>query len=96
MTITPEDVHLLAADARLAVTDEEMPGMIQYLENFLQEMNRMNELQLDGVPEFDFPEAFCCPLREDVAAKFDGRDDILSAAPHRDGDYYRVPRIMEG
>lgn len=95
MTITPEEVNVLALDARLKITPDEMPGMIQYLEKFLNEIKRMNELNLDGVPLFDFPEATSCPMREDIAVEYKYRDDILASAPLREGDYYRVARILE-
>lgn len=95
MSITPEEIRVLAADARLCITPEEMPGMVAYLGNFLTELERMNELDLEGVPLFDFAEATSCPMREDIAIEYPNRDDILASAPARDGDYYRVARILE-
>lgn len=95
MSITQDEVHVLAADARLKITPAEMPEIIGYLNNFLAEMERMNELDLEGVPLFDFAEATSCPVREDVVIEYKDRNDILAAAPAREGDYYRVARILE-
>jgi aspartyl/glutamyl-tRNA(Asn/Gln) amidotransferase C subunit len=94
MKITLEEIHALAMDARLKITHEEMPNIIQYMNNFLTEMERMSELEFKDAALFDFADA-SCPLREDDILEYPYRDDILSAAPNRAGDYYRVARILE-
>ena len=95
MPITPEEIHFLAAEAKLKITQEELPGIIQYMNEFLTEIERMNELDLENVPLFGFSEPDSCPMREDNIVKYPYRNDILTAAPNRDGDYYRVARILE-
>ena len=95
MSITPEVIHALAAEARLNITQEEMPDMQKYLNSFLAELERMNELELNNVPLFDYSEADSCPMREDEIVEYPHRGEILRAAPDREGDYYRVARILE-
>ena len=95
MSITPEEIHELAAKARLKITREEMRDITNYMNGFLAEIERMNELELKDIPLFDFAEARSCPMKEDKVVKYPHRDDILAAAPCREGDYYRVARILE-
>ena len=95
MSITPEEIRVLASEARLAVTQEEMPDILNYFNSFLTELERLTELDLKDVPLFDFNEASSCPMREDEIVEYPHRDDILTAAPEREGNYYRVARILE-
>jgi len=95
MQITPEEIHVLAAEARLKITQEEMPEIIEYIDGFLTELERMNELELKDVPLFDYKEIESCPMREDVIVDFPRRKDLLIAAPLREGNYFRVARILE-
>ena len=95
MSITHKEIYTLAADARLNITQEELPEIIQYMDGFLAGLERMSELELKDVPLFDFEEVGSCPMREDDIVKYPYRDSILAAAPDREGDYYRAARILE-
>ena len=95
MSITLKEIHALAAEARLNITQEELPKIIEYMDNFLTGLERMSELELKDIPLFDFEEVCSCPLREDNIVKYPYGEDILAAAPNRDGAYYRAARILE-
>jgi aspartyl/glutamyl-tRNA(Asn/Gln) amidotransferase C subunit len=86
---------LLAAGSRLEIKPEDAPGMLDYMRNFLRELNRMNRLDLANVREFDFHEDECVPLREDEARAFDAGDSILAESPGLCDGFVKVPRIME-
>jgi aspartyl/glutamyl-tRNA(Asn/Gln) amidotransferase C subunit len=93
MLITHEEIHILAAEAKLKITQEEMPAIIKYLCSFLAELERMNELELTDVPLFSFQEIDSCPMREDVIVDFPHSNDLLRAAPLLEGNYFRVSLI---
>ena len=95
MSITPEEIHALAAEARLKITQEEIPDMLKYLNNFLKELERMNELEFNNVRLFECSEADYSLMREDEIVEYPYKGDILAAAPDREGDYFRVARILE-
>lgn len=95
MLITSDDINALAAQARLKITKEELPEIIRYMDGFLTGLERMKELELNEVPIFSFTEIDSCPMREDNTVKYPYRDDIMAAAPDREGDYYRAARILE-
>ncbi|MCL1941203.1 MAG: aspartyl/glutamyl-tRNA amidotransferase subunit C [Synergistaceae bacterium] len=95
MPITPEEIRALAAEARLNITREELPEVATYLNSFLAVVERLNGLDLNDAPLFDFAEGNSCPMRDDEIVKYPRRDDILAAAPGRDGNFYRAARILE-
>lgn len=94
--LTPDEVREISLEARLSLSDEELAKAVGYINNFLNMLDRFEELDLTNVAPFSFPEALECPLREDVTEKFDARDEILAESQHVSGDYFKVPRIMEG
>ena len=56
MSMTSEEIHVLAAEARLKITQEELPEIIQYMDGFLTGLERIDGLELKDVPLFDFAE----------------------------------------
>jgi len=98
MSITPEEIDVLAAEAKLKITREEMPEIIEYMNRFIAELERMNELELDLKNVsllYDFKEYQSCPMRDDDIEDFAHRDDLLRDAPLSDGNYFRTARILE-
>lgn len=95
MSLGNDEVRDIALEARLDLMDEELEKAVRYINNFLDMLDRFRELDLKDVEPFSFAEAIECPLREDVLAPFADRDEILKEGRHVEGDYFRVPRIME-
>jgi aspartyl-tRNA(Asn)/glutamyl-tRNA(Gln) amidotransferase subunit C len=58
-------------------------------------MAKMNELNTDNVE----PLAHCLPitnvLREDQIKESLGTDKTLANAPQRDGEFFKVPKILD-
>lgn len=94
--ISDEEVREIALESRLVLSDEELLSASLYINEFLDMLDRFKELDLKDVEPFSFAEAIECPLREDIAAPFENRDGILKESAHVEGDYFKVPRIMEG
>lgn len=90
-----EEVRSIALEARLVLKDEELHGAVAYINSFLDMLDRFGELDLSNVEPFCFAEVVACPLREDVLNPFEARDAIMHESDHIDGEYFRVPRIME-
>lgn len=95
MKLSNDAVREIASEARLALDDAELARAACYINNFLSMLDRFKELDLDGVEPFCFAEKTDCPLREDNLTPFGGVQAILDEGPHRAGDYFKVPRIME-
>ncbi len=95
MSLSNDEVRDIALEARLLLTEDELAGAVRYINEFLDMLDRFKELDLKDVEPFSFAEAIECPLREDVLAPFAGRDEILGEGRHVEGNYFKVPRIME-
>ena len=95
MRLGNDEVRDVALEARLILTDDELARAVRYINDFLDMLDRFKELDLKDVEPFSFAEAIECPLREDVLAPFADRDEILGEGRHVEGNYFKVPRIME-
>jgi len=96
MAISEADVRRVALLARLEVTDEEARSLAEHFGKILEHFHRLQELELElsEVDPFSL-EGPGTPWRSDEAKPWDGRDEILSEAPRREGDFFVVPRIVE-
>ena len=88
-------VRKVAKLSRLDLTDSEIKEFTGQLEAILEYVDKMNQLDTEGVE----PLAHCLPisncLREDKARDSLGAEKILANAPQRDGDFFKVPRILD-
>ncbi|MCF7973767.1 MAG: Asp-tRNA(Asn)/Glu-tRNA(Gln) amidotransferase subunit GatC [Phycisphaerae bacterium] len=88
-------VRKVAKLSRLDLTDTEIKEFTGQLEAILEYVDKMNQLDTEGVE----PMAHCLPisncLREDTVTDSLGADAILANAPQRDGDFFKVPRILD-
>ena len=88
-------VRKVAKLARLALSDSEVAEFSRQLSSILEYVEKMNELDTEKVQ----PLAHCLPIsncfREDVAAESLGTEKALANAPERDGDFFKVPKILD-
>ncbi len=95
MKLTSEEVNDIALESRLLLTEQELAGAVRYINNFLDMLDRFKELDLQNVEPFSFAEALECPLREDKVNDFSNTQAIFDESEHVDGQFFKVPRIME-
>lgn len=93
--IDEAQVRKVAKLSRLDLTDSEIHEFTGQLESILAYVDKLDELDTEGVE----PLAHCLPisncLRADVVTHSAGADAILANAPQRDGDYFKVPKILD-
>jgi aspartyl-tRNA(Asn)/glutamyl-tRNA(Gln) amidotransferase subunit C len=89
--IDREQVLHVARLARLALTDEEIERMTGDLSQILEHVERMNELDLDGVEPTSHVVALENVLRPDEPRPSWARDRILASAPDPSEGAFRVP-----
>ncbi len=94
--ISEAEVRKVAKLARLELSDAEVAEFTGQLSAILEYVEKMNELDTDGVE----PLAHCLPIsnvwREDDVSESLGTEAALANAPERDGAFFKVPRILEG
>ena len=93
--IDEAQVRKVAKLSRLDLTNSEIKEFTGQLEAILEYVDKMNQLNTEGVE----PLAHCLPLsnclRKDYVTDSLGAGAILANAPQRDGDFFKVPRILD-
>ncbi len=95
MKLSIQEVEHVARLARLALTEEEKELFSRQLSDILTYIQKLKELNTDGVP----PTSHVLPLknvfREDRVRPSLLRERSLSNAPEQEGGFFRVPKIIE-
>jgi aspartyl-tRNA(Asn)/glutamyl-tRNA(Gln) amidotransferase subunit C len=88
-------VRKVAKLSRLELTDAEVEEFTGQLSAILEYMAKLNELDTTDVE----PLAHCLPisnvLREDQVKESLGTEATLANSPQRDGDFFKVPKILD-
>jgi len=89
------DVAYVAELARLSLTPEENNTFQQQLETIVRYVEKIGELNLDGVEPTMHGQPVVNVFREDAVVPSVGRECFLANAPERNGDEIRLPKIVE-
>lgn len=95
MAVPPDEVRRLAALARLRVTPGEEARLSDEMTRLVDYIDQLGEVDVEGVEPLlhvlDLENVF----RPDVPQQRITREQALANAPRSDGDYVRVPRVLE-
>ena len=64
------------------------------LESILEYVGQLESIDTEGVPETTRAVEVTNVTREDGVTPTPVREDILNQAPQREGDFFRVPKIL--
>jgi aspartyl-tRNA(Asn)/glutamyl-tRNA(Gln) amidotransferase subunit C len=92
--ITADDVRKVAQLARLELPDTKIAQYTDQLERILDYVAQLQEVDTDGVPATTRAVEVVNVTREDVVEPTAVRENLLELAPQREGDFFRVPRIL--
>ncbi len=98
MKVSPEDVLYVSELANLELTDEERECMLRDLNSILGYIDRLNQLDTEGVPPMAQVSAGMPPdsaMRPDDTRPSIPREDALRNAPQSDGEFFKVPKVIE-
>jgi aspartyl-tRNA(Asn)/glutamyl-tRNA(Gln) amidotransferase subunit C len=93
--LTRADVEHVARLARLALTEEEIERFTGQLAVILEHAADVAALDLADIAPTAHPLPLVNVLRADEVRPSIDRDEVLSQAPARENDRFRVPRIMD-
>ena len=96
MSLDREQVHKVATLARLALTPEEEEKFAGQLTSILDYVELLNELDVADVPPTTRAIEVVNVTRPDVKQVYENREALLDAAPDRDEDFFKVPKIVTG
>ena len=95
MPIDRNTVRHIAALARLRVEEAEEERYVRELQAILAYVEELQDVNLEGVePTSTVVAGSPSPLRPDEERPSDVREEALAQAPDRDGEYFRVPRVV--
>ena len=92
--IDKEQVHKVAHLARLQLTPEEEEQFTVQLGDILQYFEQLNELETENVKPTTRAINLSNVTRTDELEPFPNREDILKCAPESDGEFFKVPKIL--
>lgn len=95
MKLDVETLQKIAHLSRLEINEKDTDQMLRDMSNMLTFVEKLNEVDTDGVaPLTTMSHEINC-LRNDVAKVDLTHDEVLSNAPKKDEDYFRVPKVLE-
>lgn len=92
--ITDDDIKKLATLSRLGVEEGELEGMRSKIGSVLSYVEKLQELNTEGVPEITNGAGETNTFREDVPVVSSNRDRLVAAFPHRLGDLMEAPAAI--
>ena len=98
MKVSPEDVLYVSELAHLELTDAERERMLRDLNSILGYIDRLNQLDTAGIPPMAQVSAGTAPdsaMRPDQTRPSISREDALRNAPQNDGEFFKVPKVIE-
>ena len=92
--IDREQVKKVALLARLELTPEEEEKFTTQLGSILGYVEQLNEVDVSNVPPTTRAIDVSNVTRQDELQPYPERDAILDSAPSQEGDYFKVPKIL--
>ena len=92
--ITADDVRKVAQLARLDLPEERIATYTGQLERILEYVAHLQQVDTEGVPPTTRAVEVVNVTREDRVEPTPVREQLLDLAPQREGDFFRVPKIL--
>lgn len=92
--ISENTVEKLAELAKLEFNQEEKQNIIADLNKILVFVEKLNEVNTEGVEPLIYMNADVNILRDDEAISDISHEEALKNAPKKDSDYFRVPKFL--
>ena len=98
MKLTETQVRYVADLANLSLSEEEIARMVQHLGGILEHMDRLAEIDTEGIEpmrQFLAEEGDADSLRADIERPPLGNELALENAPAASAGYFKVPKVIE-
>lgn len=92
--ISADDVRKVAALARLDLPESTIATYTTQLERILDYVGQLEQIDTTGIPPTTRAVEVVNVTRDDRVEPTPVREDLLNLAPQREGDFFRVPRIL--
>lgn len=95
MKISAETVEHIAHLARLNFEGDQKEAILTDLNNIVSFMDKLSEVDTDGVEPLIFMTEGFDHLREDEVKVSITQNEALKNAPKKDSDYFRIPKVLD-
>ena len=95
MTVTTELIDNLAKLARLQFTSEEKEGLKKDLAQMIGFIDKLNELDTEGVEPLLHMSPRSNVFREDLVQGSVSREEALLNAPEKNEQFFLVPKVIK-
>ena len=95
MKIDKQTLDKIAHLSRLEISKEDEPKMLQDLTSIVTFVEKLNEVNTDGVEPLTTMSQEINALREDEPGGHLTHEEVLKNAPAKDKDFFRVPKVIE-
>jgi aspartyl-tRNA(Asn)/glutamyl-tRNA(Gln) amidotransferase subunit C len=95
MNIDKETLAKIAHLARLEFDEADTEKMLKDMNGILAFVEKLNEVNTDGVEPLTTMSHEINALREDEIKNQLDHAQALKSAPAKDADYFRVPKVLE-
>ena len=92
--ISANDVRKVAQLARLDLPEHTIETFTPQLEEIIDFVAQLEEIDTTDVAPTTRAVEVVNVSREDIVTNTDVREELLDLAPEREGDFFRVPKIM--
>ena len=95
MALDRSEVERIAILARIKLTDEEIETLRGQLADILEQFQALIDLDTTDVTPTGHAVQLQTVMREDVPDSSLEPEEVLSNAPHREGEFFRVKPVLE-
>ena len=94
MALTKDEVLKIARLARLELSPDEVQTYGTQLSAILEYVEKLKKLNVEGIEPTAHAMLVPTPFREDEAAKDGSFEKSLVNAPDREGNFFKVPKVI--
>jgi aspartyl-tRNA(Asn)/glutamyl-tRNA(Gln) amidotransferase subunit C len=95
MKIDKQTLEKIAHLSRLEINEKDEPKMLKDLSAIVTFVEKLNEVNTDGVEPLTTMSQEVNALREDEPGGQLTHEDVMKNAPAKDKDFFRVPKVIE-
>ena len=89
------DVIYVANLAKIKITSEQETSLEEQFSKIIGYIDKLKEVDVEGVQPSRGARIARDVFRQDKAVTSDCREEILKNSPLREGDYFKIPKVVE-
>ncbi len=94
MSVTLKDLDKIAHLARLSLKEEEKEKFLWHVNQILQYMEKLNEVDTNGVEPLSHSMDLINVMRDDEKNESLPQQKALENAPQKNDEFFRVPKVI--